>query len=149
MTRYASDEARGELVAVWEAGYGAIAAQVAPLPDYLPDCERRARGPNSASTSTLRDGGATERNQDVNTTGNTTHRHQPRGAALGAGFHLHAHATPPRWSEPSDSHGSLSCSETLFQEAGAGNRTPSCEKIPRASLLPQRSTITSFSNLAT
>src|SRR5450755_329807 len=24
-------------------------------------------------------------------------RHQPRGAALGAGFHLHAHASPPRW----------------------------------------------------
>jgi hypothetical protein len=24
-------------------------------------------------------------------------RHRPRGAALGAGFHLHAHATPPRW----------------------------------------------------
>ncbi|WP_307840791.1 transposase [Streptomyces sp. GESEQ-4] len=27
-------------------------------------------------------------------------RHRPRGAALGAGFHLHAHATPPRWTEP-------------------------------------------------
>jgi hypothetical protein len=27
--------------------------------------------------------------------------HRPRGAALGAGFHLHAHASPPRWgSEP-------------------------------------------------
>ncbi|MEU2771903.1 hypothetical protein ABZ646_03020 [Streptomyces sp. NPDC007162] len=24
-------------------------------------------------------------------------RHRPRGAALGAGFHLHAHASPPRW----------------------------------------------------
>jgi hypothetical protein len=23
--------------------------------------------------------------------------HRPRGAALGAGFHLHAHASPPRW----------------------------------------------------
>ncbi|MGW7672803.1 zinc ribbon domain-containing protein [Streptomyces sp. NPDC054775] len=30
----------------------------------------------------------------------TTGRHPPRGAALGAGFHLHAHATPPRWTEP-------------------------------------------------
>jgi transposase-like protein len=30
----------------------------------------------------------------------TTSRHRPRGAALGAGFHLHAHATPPRWAEP-------------------------------------------------
>ncbi|MGW0824617.1 zinc ribbon domain-containing protein [Streptomyces sp. NPDC002845] len=27
-------------------------------------------------------------------------RHRPRGAALGAGFHLHAHATPPRWAQP-------------------------------------------------
>ncbi|MEV0408507.1 transposase [Actinoallomurus sp. NPDC050550] len=27
-------------------------------------------------------------------------RHWPRGAALGAGFHLHAHATPPRWEDP-------------------------------------------------
>ncbi|WP_406183195.1 zinc ribbon domain-containing protein [Streptomyces sp. NBC_01006] len=26
-------------------------------------------------------------------------RHRPRGAALGAGFHLHAHATPPRWEQ--------------------------------------------------
>ena len=48
---------------------------------------------------------AASRNQGVHTTSNTTHRHQPRGAALGAGFHLHAHATPPRWSEPSDPHG--------------------------------------------
>ncbi len=30
----------------------------------------------------------------------TTSRHRPRGAALGAGFHLHAHAAPPRWAEP-------------------------------------------------
>ncbi|MCD9876579.1 zinc ribbon domain-containing protein [Streptomyces guryensis] len=27
-------------------------------------------------------------------------QHRPRGAALGAGFHLHAHATPPRWAHP-------------------------------------------------
>ncbi len=27
-------------------------------------------------------------------------RHRPRGAALGAGFHLHAHATRPRWAIP-------------------------------------------------
>jgi hypothetical protein len=27
-------------------------------------------------------------------------RHRPRGAALGAGFHLHAHATRPRWEIP-------------------------------------------------
>jgi Putative transposase DNA-binding domain len=40
---------------------------------------------------------AARRNQDVTTISTPTRRHQPRGAALGAGFHLHAHATPPRW----------------------------------------------------
>ena len=42
MTRYAIDEARGELVAVWETGYGAVATRVAPLPDRLPADKRRA-----------------------------------------------------------------------------------------------------------
>ena len=38
------------------------------------------------------------RNQDVTTTSSLIGRpHKARGAALGAGFHLHAHATPPRW----------------------------------------------------
>ncbi|WP_245685464.1 zinc ribbon domain-containing protein [Streptomyces yerevanensis] len=32
--------------------------------------------------------------------GRPSGRHRPRGAALGAGFHLHAHATSPRWAEP-------------------------------------------------
>jgi putative transposase-like DNA-binding protein len=40
---------------------------------------------------------AAHRNQDVTTISTPPRRHQPRGAALGAGFHLHAHATPPRW----------------------------------------------------
>jgi hypothetical protein len=40
---------------------------------------------------------AAHRNQDVTTISTPARRHQPRGAALGAGFHLHAHATPPRW----------------------------------------------------
>jgi IS605 OrfB family transposase len=40
---------------------------------------------------------AANRNQDVTTISTPARRHQPRGAALGAGFHLHAHATPPRW----------------------------------------------------
>jgi hypothetical protein len=31
MTRYAVDEARGELVALWETGHGAVAATVAAL----------------------------------------------------------------------------------------------------------------------
>ncbi|MFF4259122.1 zinc ribbon domain-containing protein [Streptomyces sp. NPDC001663] len=33
------------------------------------------------------------RNQGVT----TISKHRPRGAILGAGFHLHAHASPPRW----------------------------------------------------
>lgn len=38
------------------------------------------------------------RNQDVTTTSTPIARpHRARGAALGAGFHLHAHATPPQW----------------------------------------------------
>ncbi|MFE9202479.1 zinc ribbon domain-containing protein [Micromonospora sp. NPDC007230] len=54
---------------------------------------------------------AAHRHQSVNTISTPTAGHRPRGAALGAGFHLHAHATPPRWETipetPSDS-GSLS-----------------------------------------
>ncbi|HEX2184664.1 MAG TPA: transposase [Chloroflexota bacterium] len=44
---------------------------------------------------------AAHRHQGVTTI--STHakqRHQPRGAALGAGFHLNAHADPPRWAPP-------------------------------------------------
>lgn len=41
---------------------------------------------------------AAHRHQDVTTISTpTARRHRPRGAALGAGFHLHAHATPPWW----------------------------------------------------
>jgi len=43
---------------------------------------------------------AAHRNQSVTTISTPTTGHRPRGAALGAGFHLHAHATPPRWAEP-------------------------------------------------
>jgi hypothetical protein len=40
---------------------------------------------------------AARRDQDVTTTSTPARRpHRARGAALGAGFHLHAHATPPR-----------------------------------------------------
>ncbi|MFE9652691.1 zinc ribbon domain-containing protein [Micromonospora sp. NPDC006431] len=49
---------------------------------------------------------AAHRLQGVSTISTPTTGHRPRGAALGAGFHLHAHATPPRWetiSETSDS----------------------------------------------
>ncbi|MGC9541098.1 zinc ribbon domain-containing protein [Streptomyces sp. UG1] len=41
---------------------------------------------------------AAHRHQGVKTISTPTNRrHRPRGAALGAGFHLHAHASPPRW----------------------------------------------------
>jgi IS605 OrfB family transposase len=40
---------------------------------------------------------AADRYQGGHAISSSTKRHQPRGVALGAGFHLHAHATPPRW----------------------------------------------------
>ncbi|MFU8851193.1 zinc ribbon domain-containing protein [Micromonospora sp. SL1-18] len=40
---------------------------------------------------------AAHRHQGVNTISTPTTGHQPGGAALGAGFHYHAHASPPRW----------------------------------------------------
>ncbi|WDV55396.1 zinc ribbon domain-containing protein [Streptomyces coeruleorubidus] len=43
---------------------------------------------------------AAHRYQGVTTISTPSSQHRPRGAALGAGFHLHAHATPPRWTEP-------------------------------------------------
>ncbi|MFE2685766.1 zinc ribbon domain-containing protein [Streptomyces mirabilis] len=43
---------------------------------------------------------AAHRHQDVTTISTPTTGHRPRGAALGAGFHLHAHATPPQWAVP-------------------------------------------------
>lgn len=43
---------------------------------------------------------AAHRNQSVHTISTPTTGHRPRGAALGAGFHLHAHASSPRWAEP-------------------------------------------------
>jgi hypothetical protein len=54
---------------------------------------------------------AAYRHQGVNTTSTPTTGHRPRGAALGAGFHLHAHATPPKWEtipETQSDSGSLS-----------------------------------------
>ncbi|GAA3052354.1 zinc ribbon domain-containing protein [Streptomyces glomeratus] len=48
---------------------------------------------------------AADRHQGVTTISTpTTRRHRPRGATLGAGFHLHAHASPPRWAEPVPDH---------------------------------------------
>jgi hypothetical protein len=53
---------------------------------------------------------AAHRHQDVTTISTPISRHRPRGAALGAGFHLHTHATPPQWADPPPRpvrHGSL------------------------------------------
>ncbi|WP_435108350.1 zinc ribbon domain-containing protein [Nocardiopsis synnemataformans] len=43
---------------------------------------------------------AAHRYQGVHTISRPTTGHRPRGAVLGAGFHLHAHASPPWWAEP-------------------------------------------------
>ncbi|WKU44688.1 zinc ribbon domain-containing protein [Streptomyces sp. VNUA116] len=43
---------------------------------------------------------AGHRHQGATTISTPTTGHRPRGAALGAGFHLHTHATPPRWEIP-------------------------------------------------
>jgi hypothetical protein len=48
---------------------------------------------------------AAHRHQGVNAISTpTTRRHRPRGAVLGAGFHLHAHASPPRWETIPETH---------------------------------------------
>ncbi|MFJ9105544.1 zinc ribbon domain-containing protein [Streptomyces sp. NPDC102405] len=53
-----------------------------------------------AHTDRIRPLRAAHRNQDVNAISTPALSHRPRGAALGAGFHLHAHATPPKWADP-------------------------------------------------
>ncbi|MFF3932443.1 zinc ribbon domain-containing protein [Streptomyces hirsutus] len=54
-----------------------------------------------AHTGRMRLPRAAHRNQGVTTISTPTNRrHRPRGAVLGAGFHLHAHVTPPRWVQP-------------------------------------------------
>ncbi|WP_406336147.1 zinc ribbon domain-containing protein [Streptomyces sp. NBC_00203] len=55
---------------------------------------------------------AAHRHQGVTTISTPTNRpHRPRGAALGAGFHLHAHASPPRWADPTPD--TMSCMGSL------------------------------------
>ncbi|MGW2703447.1 zinc ribbon domain-containing protein [Streptomyces sp. NPDC001340] len=56
----------------------------------LPRAAHRHQGVTTTSTSSPR----------PRPGGPPSGRHRPRGAALGAGFHLHAHATPPRWARP-------------------------------------------------
>ncbi|MEV6040598.1 zinc ribbon domain-containing protein [Nonomuraea sp. NPDC052116] len=52
----------------------------------LPRAARRYQGVRTTTVHTI-----------SSSTPTTRQPHRPRGAALGAGFHLHAHATPPRW----------------------------------------------------
>ncbi|MGW6494746.1 zinc ribbon domain-containing protein [Nonomuraea angiospora] len=73
----------------------------APSPARPPGpAGQRPEGP--APTDRHRLPRATHRHQDGTTISTPTRRHRPRGAALGAGFHLHAHATPPRWARIPD-----------------------------------------------
>jgi hypothetical protein len=74
-----------------------------PPPERPPG--RTGQRPEATATTGRRLPRATTRNQGEHDTIGTRARHRPRGAALGAGFHLHAHATPPRWhpsSAPTD-----------------------------------------------
>ncbi|WP_282696694.1 zinc ribbon domain-containing protein [Streptomyces sp. CC208A] len=78
-----------------------------------PSCGPAGRRPEGhAPTDRPRLPRAAHRHQDVATISTpTTGRHRPRGAARGAGFHLHAHASPPRWTEPEPN--STVCSGSL------------------------------------
>ncbi|MEU5598870.1 transposase [Streptomyces sp. NPDC020298] len=68
----------------------------APSPTRPPGpADQRPEG--HAPTDPMRLPRAAHRHQDVTTISTPTTGHRPRGAALGAGFHLHAHATRPRW----------------------------------------------------
>jgi len=58
------------------------------------------RPEGQAPTDRTRLPSAAHRHQSVRTISTPTNRYKPQGAALGAGFHLHAHATPPRWADP-------------------------------------------------
>lgn len=83
----------------------------APSPTS-PSSQAGKRPEGHAPTDRTRLPRAAHRHQDVTTISTpTTRRHRPQGAALGAGFHLHAHASPPRWEtipETQSDSGSLS-----------------------------------------
>jgi hypothetical protein len=70
-----------------------------PSPAGRPCGPAGQRPEGHASTGRTRLPRAAHRHQGVTTISAST-GHRPRGAALGAGFHLHAHASPPRWIEP-------------------------------------------------
>jgi IS605 OrfB family transposase len=72
-----------------------------PSPAPRPRGAAGQRPEGHAPTGRIRLPRAAHRHQGVHTISTpTTSRHRPRGAALGAGFHLHAHASPPRWTDP-------------------------------------------------
>jgi hypothetical protein len=66
----------------------------APSPARPPG--RTGQRPEGTAPTGRRLPRAATRNQGEHNTIGIRARHRPRGAALGAGFHLHAHATPPR-----------------------------------------------------
>ncbi len=80
--------------------------RLAPRRREVPSPAGRTRGPagqrpeGHAPADRTRLPRAAHRHQGVRTISTPTNGHRPRGAALGAGFHLHAHASPPRWAEP-------------------------------------------------
>jgi Putative transposase DNA-binding domain len=69
----------------------------APSPSRPPG--RDGQRPEGHATTARLLPRAARRDQGATTTSSTpvTRPHRARGAALGAGFHLNAHATPPRW----------------------------------------------------
>ncbi len=72
------------------------------VPSPARPSDRSGKRPEGhASTDRTRLPRAAHRHQSVTTISTpTTSRHRPRGAALGAGFHLHAHASPPGGQNP-------------------------------------------------
>ncbi|GLY91454.1 transposase [Actinoallomurus iriomotensis] len=80
--------------------------RLAPRRREVPSPATRPCGPagqrpeGHAPTDRSRLPRAAHRHQDMTTISTPTTGHRPRGAALGVGFHLHAHASPPKWAEP-------------------------------------------------
>ena len=71
-----------------------------PSPAANPHGAAGQRPEGHAPTDRPRLPRAAHRHQNVTAISTPTAGHRPRGAALGAGFHLHAHASPPRWAQP-------------------------------------------------
>jgi hypothetical protein len=99
-TKTFTDRAGGQMTIAAVVDHLETAAFITDTPKTsAPD--RSKTGPTRRNTSRpaprRRRAPSPTRNQDEHTTIGTRARHRPRGAALGAGFHLHAHATPPRW----------------------------------------------------